>query len=302
MRWILVVLVSVALVAACTGAPDRRHEAESIESTVRAMPGVENVAMRYSNDIIGGTMFDLTVDMPEGNAQQIEIVAARIDELRGEDFADYEPTLKIMTGRTTSVNVAARFDPGDVGLAASMTRELADQAQSVEFFVGTDRWSVQVQYAQAPGTALDATLRTLAGRPAAIEVMPAERVAAPVWRVDAGFTGADKARIDRQLSTVPGELSWVGVDQGRVTHLTFGLVDPEHAYQDVVAAIRAVDAGPTHPLDLVWAWNADPAGYDQARWAGSAAVGMCTGPPRDEKLVPEAAALQQRIRAEFEKC
>lgn len=300
------VLVFALLAAACTGAPGREREAGELRSAVEAMPGVSSVWMRYSNDILGGTIFDLTVHMDEAADAQIGAVAAKIDELRRDDFVEYDKTLRIAVGRHTTLVLGNEFDR--VEEVAGLARALRSQvdAASVEWGIRGESWSVDVREASDPAIALDAVLRVLGGRPAAIDVSPAVNSPGAHWRVEAEFTAADKTRIDRQLAAVPGQPGWVGIRDGVLTQLTFGISNPATAYQDVVETIRAVGAGPDRPLDLLWAWSDDPAKTGEPRFAGSAQIGTCTADKNRGSaaggLVPDAAELQRRIRDEYEKC
>ncbi|MHC9292311.1 hypothetical protein ACRCUN_07560 [Mycobacterium sp. LTG2003] len=305
-RLLTAVLACALLATACTGAPGREREADELRSAVEAMPGVSSVWMRYSNDVFGGTIFDLTVHMDEATDVQIGAVAAKIDELRRDDFAEYDKTLRIAIGRHTTLVLGAEFDR--VQEAAGLARALRSHvdAASVEWRIRGESWSVDVREAADPAVALDAVLRVLGGQPAAIDVSPAVHSQGAHWRVDAGFAAADKARIDRQLAAVPGRPSWVGIRDGRLTQLTFGISNPAAAYEDVVAAVRAVGAGPDRPVDLLWAWSDDPAKSGEPRFAGSAQIGTCTADKNRGsaagRLVPAAADLQRRIRDEYETC
>jgi hypothetical protein len=306
----IVGLSLAALVSACTGAPDRTEEAQHLKSTVEAMPGVTYVSMNYHNDVVQGTILDLDVSMEDATELQIADVATKINELRGNLFDGYDRTLKISVAHWASVNPGNEYDPTDVARTAGLVRALRAQvrAQEIRWYgtVTTGTPSLKIYGAQAPGNALDAALRVLDGRRSDIEVSPAERITAPYWMVSGTLAAEDKQRIDRELMALPGTASWVGVKDGFVAQLTFGIPSEATAYQDVVAAINAVDAGPQHPLMLRWALAGDPAGRDEARWAGTALIGTCGYNANDTTatagLVPHAQLLQQRIRREFDTC
>lgn len=295
-------------VPACTGAPDRADEAHRLQSTVEAMPGVSSVSMNYNNDYFQGTVFALRVSMDGATEQQIEAVASKINELRGNDFDEFDQTIEISVAHWTSVSPGDRIDPPQVARTAALARQLRTQveAQAIKWHLNLESGtsSVRISDAQAPGAAVDAVLGVLGDSRADIEVSPAARTSSPHWRVSGPLTVADKQRIDRSLAALPGPASWVGVKDGWITQLTFGIPNPATGYQDVVSAIKAVDAGPSQPVSLLWSWRGNQAAYNEPRFAGSVDIGKCVdeqaNPTGD--LTPDASALQQRIRDEFNAC
>jgi hypothetical protein len=305
----LLVAVMVG-VSGCTGAPDREQEAVDIKNRIVAMPGVSEVDLIYNNGIIEGTRFQLEVDMAQATDQQIGAVAGQLDELRGADFAKFDQSMKIVVAKWTSISGSVDL-PDDVEHVSGMVRRLRAEVPA-----GDIRWSggasdasrVTILEAEEPGAAVDAILRIFADRPPSdIEVSAADRVADPHWMIVNRFTSADKQRIDQQLAAAaPADPGWIGVRDGRIDHFTFGVPTRETAYDDIVRTIHALKAGPEHPVSLTWAWDGDRARYDEPRWAGRAMIGKCEyvngDRTKSEPLVPEALALQQRIRDEFDTC
>jgi hypothetical protein len=305
----LLVAVTVG-VSGCTGAPDREQEALDIKNRIAAMPGVSEVDVIYDSGIIEGTRFQLEVDMAQATDQQIGAVAGQLDELRGADFEKFDQSMKIVVAKWTSISGSVDL-PDDVEHVSGMVRRLRAEVPA-----GDIRWSggasdasrVTILEAEEPGAAVDAILRIFADRPPSdIEVSAADRVADPHWMTVNRFTPADKQRIDQQLAAAaPADPGWIGVRDGRSDHFTFGVPTRETAYEDVVRTIHALEAGPEHPVSLTWAWHGIKYRYDEPRWAGSAMIGKCEYVNGDrtvsEPLVPEALALQQRIRDEFDTC
>jgi hypothetical protein len=248
--------------------------------------------------------------MEDATEQQIADVATKINELRGDLFDNYDRTLKISVAHWASVHPGDVYDPADVARTAGLVRALHTQvqAQDIQWYgtITKGTSSLKIYQAQAPGEALDAALRVLGGRRADIEVSPAERITAPYWMVSGPLTAGVKQRIDRQLSAMPGPASWVGVKDGFITQLTMGIPSEATAYADLVAAIKAVEGGPQHPVILRWALTDDPAIRDEPRWAGMALIGTCGYHANDTtataNLAPHAQLLQQRIRREFDTC
>jgi hypothetical protein len=248
--------------------------------------------------------------MEQSTEKQIEAVASKINELRGNDFDEYDRSIKIWVAHFTSVSPGDHFDPTQVGRTAALAHQLRTRvhAEAIEWSgtidTGTSR--VQITDAQAPGAAVDAVLTTLGSHRTDIDVSAADRSSEPYWSVTGPLTVADKQRIDRTLAALPATASWVGAKDGWLTRLTFGIPNPATAYQDVVSAIKAIDAGPTHPASLLWSWTDDPAAYNEPRFAGTVEIGKCVDyqaePNGTGDLTPEASMLQQRIRDEFNAC
>lgn len=297
-------------VSGCTGAPDREQEALDIKNRIAAMPGVSDVGLIYDNGILEGTRFELAVSMDQATDQQVGAVASQLDELRGADFAKFDQSMKIVVAKWTSISGSVDL-PDDVEHVSGLVRRLRAEVPAGEI-----RWSggasdasrVTILEAEEPGAAVDAILRIFADRPpSTIEVSAANRLADPHWMIFNRFTPADKQRIEQQLAAAaPADPGWIGVRDGWIDHFTFGVPTRATGYEDIVRTIHALEAGPAHPVSLTWRWNGDRARYDEPRWAGSAMIGKCEYVNGDrtvsEPLVPEALALQQRIRDEFDTC
>lgn len=306
----LSIVVTVG-VSGCTGAPDREQEASDIRDRIAAMPGVSEVDLIYSNGIIEGVRFELKVDMAQATDQQVGAVAAELDELRGRDFAKFDQSIKIIVAKWTSISGSVDL-PADVEHVSGLVRRLRAEvpAGEIRWFSGAapDASKIEVRDAEEPGAAVDAILRIFADRPPSdIEVSPADRVGDAHWKIFTRLSPSDKQRIDRQLAAAaPADPGWISVRDGRVVHLTFGVPTRAIAYDDIVRTIHAIEAGPEHPVSLTWRWNGDRARFDEPRWAGSAMIGKCEyvngDRTKSEPLVPEALALQQRIRDEFDTC
>lgn len=305
----LLVAVTAGL-SGCTGAPDREQEALDIRNRIAEMPGVSDVDLIYDNGVLEGTRFELEVDMEQATDQQVGAVVAQLDELRGSDFAKFNQRMKILVAQQTSLSGSADLADDTEQVTGLVRRLRADTPAGEIMWSGAapDTSKVRIQEAEKPGAAVDAVLRIFSDRPPSeIEVSAADRVADPHWMIFNPLTPADKQRIDGQLAAAaPADPGWIGIRDGRVERLTFSVPTPATAYEDVVRTIHAVEAGPAHPVSLIWVWADDPVRYNEPRWAGSAMIGKCDYPSGDrtksEPLVPDALALQQRIRDEFDTC
>jgi hypothetical protein len=190
------------------------------------------------------------------------------------------------------------------GIAAQLRRLRADvQADSIRYGGGTDGSSVRVDGATATSRVVDTVLRLFTDPPPdTIEVAPDPASDDPFWAVRSRMSIADKQRIDGQLAALaPARPGYVTVLDGRVVHLTMSVTAPAAAHQEIAHAVRALGARRGQPVDLSWA-AAGPAGTKGPRWAGSAEIGGCDHGSHMGELLPDAAALQQRIRDEFGSC
>lgn len=301
---LLAVLLLGTVSVACTGAPSRGGEARDINDRVASMPGVSSVRMTYDNGILEGTRFELDVSMYTATDEQVGAVAAEIDAMRGDDFAEYNQRFTLRVADGTSIVFSARL-PEDVERLAGQVRRLRAETAvgTVDFLPSANPARLTIDDAADPSAAVDAAIRVFGDAlPDTLDVSAADRVSSPHWMTFTRLTVADKQRIDRQLAAAqPARPGWISVRDGRIERLTIGLPRPATAYDDLVRTIGAVEAGPEHPLYLTWTWRDDPAKYKEPEWAGTATIGGCeTSEAR--LLVPEALAVQQRIRDEFGTC
>lgn len=300
-------LALAALLSACTDAPDRSAEAQRIKQTVEAMPGVESVSMRYENGVLEGELFELKVTMPTATDRQVADVAATIDRMRADRFDAFDQSVTFYVAPVTSVRQPKDLDAADFEHGVALARQLNHRvrAQSTEWAgsVAAGTATVKVYEAVDPSAALDVLLELLGDRHGDLYVTgPDELPDAPTWTVTGAFGPADKERIDAWLAAIPTTPVFMEAKDHALTQLNVVLADPATAYRDLVATIAATGAGPDRPLELLWRWRDDPSAYNEPRWAGSAEIGHCPTTPRSEVLVPDAAALQARIRDEFDSC
>lgn len=290
--------------AGCTGAPDREDQARDIRDRVAAMPGVTDADLTYDNDILAGTRFELRVDMDTATDEQIGAVADEIDHARGGDFADFDQRAEIDVARWTTLAGSDRL-PDDAGRTAAQLRRLRAevQAESIVYFAGTAGASVKVDGATATGRVVDTVLRVFTDPPPdTIEVASEPAADDPYWDVRSRMSIADKQRIDGQLAALaPAQPGYVTVRDGRIVTLTMSVTSPAAAHREIAHAVSVIGARPGQPVDLNWA-AAAPAGIKGPRWAGSAEIGGCDRGSHMGELLPDARALQERIRDEFGSC
>lgn len=290
--------------AGCTGAPDREDEARAIRDRVAAMPGVTDADLTYDNDVLAGTRFELRVDMDTATDEQIGAVADEIDHARGGAFADFDQRAEINVARWTTLAGSDRLPDDAAQIAAQLRRLRAEvQAESIDYFAAAEGSSVRVYDATATGRVVDTVLRVFTDPPPnTIEVASEPGSVDPSWAVRSRLSIADKQRIDGQLAALaPAQPGYVTVRDGRIVTLTMSVTSPAAAHQEIAHAVSVIGARPGQPVDLNWA-AAAPAGIKGPRWAGSAEIGGCDRGSHMGEPLPDAQALQERIRDEFGSC
>lgn len=304
-------LVAAAVVAGCTGVPDRESQALDIEQRIAAMPGVSDVDLIYDNGVLEGTRFELSVDMVSATEEQIGAVAIEIDAMRGDDFAEHDQRVEIDIADGVSMGLP-KLRPENSGFVAGLLRELDSRitAQSIELLrTSQDTTRIDIHDAVATGTVLDTVLQVFTEQPIdQIEINPPpgpNREAS--WWIRTRITPQAKRDIDARLAAAaPAAPRLIVFGDGRIVQLNVAIPSPETAYDDVVHVIDVLGAGPQRPLKLLWSWNDDPARYGDLRWSGSVDIGDCDGPNANtgspDDLVPAAKQLQQRIRDQYGPC
>lgn len=304
LRYLSVALLTI-LLTACTGHPNREGEATAINLAEQEIPGVERSSLVYANDILAGTRFELNVSMPDATVAQIRDVATLIHDRSGDRFDGYDVRLTIRVGGYNSVERAGAFDPNSVARDAEFVRRVATRVPSAITWSGTtEQSSVRVSDAEDPDAAIEAILVTAGDHPVTPQVSPGQGVSGPYWDVRKPISLALKHRIDDQLARMPGTPTYLTVDSNGINQLTVRLPDTATAYQDLVDIIGILGAGTDHPVWLTWRWDGDTAKGEEPDWSGEVRVGSCDYQGRrfSGNHTPEAAALEQRIRDEFDDC
>lgn len=304
-------LATAAVLAGCTGVPDRESEAVRISDRVAAMPGVSDVDLIYDNGILEGTRFELRVAMEAATDEQIGAVATEINTGRGDDFAEHDQRIELDLADGVSIGTSTAL-PRDTGAVAALLRELDSRvaAQSIDWGSGGDgATGIDINETAAAGEVVDSVLQVFADRPLdSIEVSrppgPGEEAS---WWIRTRLTPEQKRDADEQLAAAaPATPRLIVIRDGHIETLRVAIPSPETAYPDIVRVIDALGAGPQRPLDLGWSWSGDPARYGDLRWSGSADIGNCDDPNANtaspDDLVPAARQLQQRIRDEYGRC
>lgn len=295
-RWLLVPLI---LLAACTGPPDRRAEADQLERSITTMAGVEYASVDYANDITNGTHLDIDVSMPAATDAQIGAVAVRIDELKGDKFAEYDQSTTFVVAPKVTMATGPLPLKSQIAADTRRLRALSAALPNAELL-----WAVgvlDVRNAPATDDATIAAVRAFAGtEPAKVSVIAPQGV----WDVMFPFAPEQERQLRAKLAALPPSVSvdTLSVAADRITQLSVRVV--QSAAEPDLRAVIAIAA----PEFL--RWNEQGQGYvrDAEKFSGSVDVGGCeygrtAGEQRPEDYyTAEAIALQQRLRDEFDTC
>ncbi|MEV6768348.1 hypothetical protein AB0N05_06905 [Nocardia sp. NPDC051030] len=307
-RWFAVGVVVVALagvVAGCTGAPDRREQATTLVREIEAMPGVSSFSSGYNNEFERGANLDLQVSMPDATAAQIEAVVTRINDLKGTAFEDFRQTADFHVGMRLDVRRGTTLDPAQIAADAQRIRAIAAAVPNAQIDAnrGEGRLALDIREVDDAQPVLTATRDALAAEPAKVEIIAKQQP--NMWGVSFPFTIEQQNLILAQLSQLPrGANPWtVDVTGDYLSGLSVN-VGTGDSYRELIAVIDVAHPTPEHPLWLRWA--ARGAGEI---FKGSADIGGCRGygdsngeKHPEQYLTPDAVALQQRIRAEYDTC
>jgi hypothetical protein len=306
--------VLACIVIAC-GAPDRKAAADRLELAIKEMPGVQDADVSYTNNFEQGAVVRIVVFLPNADTKQIEEVVGRINAVRGDSLNafDQKAEFAVTPSRTVRVGRGADLDPGSIAADAESLRRLSGAVNTAEMGIFRNNSTANLKLTQVTTPADDvfSAIREGFGDDAhmSVDLQPASNIAGPSWQVAFPFTAADQQRVDQQMAAMPVSIwaTTVG-SHGAITDLSVGIHNRDTAYQDLVAVIGITGAGPAHALNLHWRWEGDRA-EKHPNFSGSVQVGACGYIPNAESelhpetyLTPDARALQQRLRTQFDTC
>jgi hypothetical protein len=313
----LVIAIALALcciVSAC-GAPDRKAAADRLKLAIKEMPGVQDADVSYTNNFEQGAVVRIVVFLPNADAKQIEDVVGRINAVRGDSFKafDQKAEFAVTPSRTVRVGRGADLDSGSIASDAENLRRLSGAVDTAEMSIFRNNAGSDLKLTQVTKPADDVfrEVRAAFGDSAHLDLdmRPASNNHEPSWHVAFPFTAADQQRVDQQIAAMPVSIWAITVgSHGAITDLSVGLHNRDTAYQDLVAVIGMTGAGPGHPLSLSWRSEDDRADK-QPNFSGSVQVGACNYIPNsatelhpETYLTPDARALQQQLRKQFDTC
>ncbi|WIM85829.1 hypothetical protein PT015_12805 [Candidatus Mycobacterium wuenschmannii] len=309
---LMAIALALCLALSGCGAPDRKPDADKLEQAIKGMPGVHDAMVSYTNDFERGATVHINVFVPDASAKQIEDVVARINEVRGDSFTKFDQTAEfaVTPTRTIVVKRGADLDPPGVASDAEGLRKVTAAVGAGEATLFRNKSTADLDLRKVAGPADDvfAAVRAGFGDTARLDVdllsLGSDR---PSWRAAFPFSIADQQRVNQQLAAMPVEVFRVAVgSDGTISALGVRVHNQDSAYQDLVSVIGITGAGPAHPLNINWRLD----GATQTpQFSGSVDVGACRyvrnseGELHPEKyLTPDALALQQRMRKQFDTC
>ena len=310
--WLMMIAVTLAGMASGCGAPDRKATADQLRQAIKAMPGVRDATVNSTNDFEQGATVNIYVFLPDASHQQIEDVVARINAVRGDAFAKFDQTadFAVTPSRTVLVKRGADLDPPTVAADADGLRTLTATVDTAEASVFRNKSTVDLKLTKVTTPAADvfAAVRTGFGDDAHLQVNLAPAgIDTPTWQVAFPFAPTAQQLVDQQLAAMPVSVSSITVgSDGTIADLNVSLHNRDTAYQDLVAVIGTIGAGPAHALNLSWRLDGDKG---SPQFGGSVDVGACNYLPNsaveqhpENYLTPDALALQQRLRKQFDAC
>lgn len=311
---IAAVLTLSGMVSAC-GAPDRKAQADQLKQAIKAMPGVQDADVSYTNGFEEGATVNTWVYLSAATPKQIEDVVGRINAVRGDAFKAFDQTadFAVTPSRTVLVKRGAQLDPASVAGDAESLRRLSVgvAAAEISIFRNKSTADLKLNRVTTPATNVFPAVRAAFGDDGHLDMdlLPASNTTEPSWRVAFPFTASEQQRVDQQLAAMPVSIWAITVgSHAAIASLSVGLHNRDAAYQDLVSVIGTTGAGAAHALDLSWQWEGDRADK-YPNFSGSVQVGACGYVPNaetelhpDRYLTPEARAVQQQLRKQFDTC
>ncbi|BBZ15263.1 hypothetical protein [Mycobacterium branderi] len=311
--------VLVAGLVGCGGPPDRRAEADRLQTAIDAMPGVKVAHVNYAHSW-DSALLDIDVSVPDATPQQIADVVKRINTIRGDAFNGYDQSaeFEVMADKRGTIRRDAELDPDSIAADTTQVRRLASAVTGTVSLARGDKTGTYLGLGGV-STPIDDTLAAVRAEFGdsipKVDIQPPSggfgTVGAPKWTVMFPFSADDQRRIDQQLSAIPLGVTDIEVGPGAVfTKLVVEVSNPANADADLAATIEATRAGPAHPMWLMFHLSDAQKPTD---WPGSVDVGGCSyansGYTDSEKenhpekfLSAQTVALQQRLRSRFDTC
>ncbi|WP_460699944.1 hypothetical protein [Nocardia thraciensis] len=314
------IAIAAAALGACTGAPDRKSEAQELEREVRALPGVTSAYVNYSNDITQGVTTSVSVDMHAATIDQIEAVAAWVADSHRQHFDEYKRSASFSVGggtvehRTDKPDRHVFVTPALVGGDARAIREIRSAlpppttTESRIDWTRTDLGTELTLHDAADDSVLSAVRSVIGDQPVPVRVFPAVRTDI-AWKVDFPFSADDDSRVRDILSRSPLPVRSVDVTSGRIARMKVATANSAEAHARLVSLIDTATPDPEHPMLLEWEQPRPSNTNSEPKFQGSVHIGGCTyntksaGERDPEKYyTPEAITLQRQLRDRYDTC
>jgi hypothetical protein len=315
-----IVLTIAAIFFACVlsacGTVDRKADADQLQRAIKTMPGVVDARVDYTNDSERGATLKVSVHMPDAPPQQIADVAARINKVRGDAFNAFDQTAEfsVTPSRQVRVTRGADLDPAGIAADAEHIRRFSEAVDAAQVSISGRQLStpagLRVDEVKTPADDVFAAVRAAFGNDAqlSLDMLPAANVKMPLWSVSFPLSAEEEQRVDQQMAAMPVSIWSITVGpQAAIVNLNVALHTPDTAYQDLVSVIDTTEAEGAHPLDLGWRMESQSA-FETLQFKGTVDADGCAyahtqGEMHPEfYLTPDALEVQQRLRAQFDKC
>ncbi|RDI46653.1 hypothetical protein DFR68_11058 [Nocardia mexicana] len=282
------------------------------------MPGVTSASVNYSNDITQGVTTSVSVDMRDATIDQIETVAARVEDSHRRHFDEYKRSASFYVGggtvehRTDKPDRHTFVSPALVAADARAIRQIGSAlpaaAESRIDWTRTDLGAELTLREAADDSALGAVRSVLGDQRVPVRVFPAVRTDI-AWKVDFPFAADDEARVRAILSRSPLPVRSVDVTAGRLARMKVDTPNPADAHDRLVSLIELAAPTPAHPMLLEWVQPRPSNTGDELEFKGSVHVGGCSystkmsGERDPEKYyTAEAITLRQQLRGRYDTC
>lgn len=314
-RSLMAIALALCCVVSACGAPNRKAAADRLKLAIKEMPGVQDADVSYTNNFEQGAVVRIVVFLPNADTKQIEDVVGRINAVRGDSLNafDQKAEFAVTPSRTVRVGRGADLDPRSIATDSENLRQLSGAVDTAEMGLFRNNATADLKLTQVTKPADDVFQAVRAafgdGAHLTLDLQPASNVDEHPWTVAFPFTAADQQRVAQQIAAMPASVWTTRVGpHGAIADLSVRLHKRDTAYQDLVSVIGITGAGPAHALNLDWQWEGERPGTSP-NFSGSVDVGACNYIPNTEAeqhperyLTPDAVALQQRLRKQFDTC
>ena len=292
----LAVAVAVGCLSGC-GAPDRRADAQHLQDTMSAMPGVSSANVGYHNDEDRGARINIYAFVPDATRDQIRDLVVRINTVRDDRFAGYtqDAMFAVSPDRRVLLSRMSELDPDQIADDAIRLRQVGStvNAEQVAWFRNRSTSVLNLRGAGSP-TAL--VLLALVAAVGSTSVKVGVEQSAPPWGADFPFTADDQRRLENRVGWLPVAVRAVGTTGAQViVGVDVRVFGPERAEADLDNTVSAL--GKQADIPMVVTWTVDRT----AGWRGSVSVNGCSSDDHAAGT-PEAADLQSAVRVRFERC
>lgn len=311
-NFLIVTIVALVVgVSGCADRPDLRNRADDIGGVLSVMPGVSDLKTIYQNGFDSGQdlKYEVTMEMGATN-DQVADVATRLNSYVGDEFDDYNRTLKFIMH---DVSMTIRGKP-DVD-------ELRQRLHSLERLqatipAGAVEWeendNEDTDYENAieirndtedPFTVISAVRDHLGSAKPLLRFEGQDD-----WTVKFPYSPAAQDKLASALEPVAPALRKMEIEKDHVTEVKADLDDngPDVTSR-LSALIDQLNRGSSGPWRFRWSTPYPSPNPDDLISAGVVSVRSCeyydeAGEDPNEGMTQEAIAVQNQLRAKYDTC